>query len=301
MPRTNIQTLYPFFSQNPLDRLDLIRDDEKTIDNLKQSESAVFLLFDGDEIIVNVKENRCFFSKQCVTEFNLNNEEIILLGRYAEVDYFACTVKNDLPQSLSKIALREFVGLDYISEERLGILAQAASVLHWHNSHKFCSSCGKSTVIKKAGWRRDCLSCKREHFPRVDSVVIMLVTYGDYCLLGRGVNFKEGRYSCLAGYVESGETLEDAARRELYEEAGVRGLEVNYMLSQPWPFPSTLMVGMHVVAKDQELSLDYNEIADAKWVHKKDIKALLEGSESFDFTVPDKIAIARNLLEIWVA
>ena len=297
----NIQTLYPFFSQNPLDRLDLIRDDEKIIDNLKQSQSAVFLLLDGDNIIVNVEEERCFFSKQSVTEFNLNNEEVILLGRYDEVDYFACTVKNDLPQSLSKIALREFVGLDYIPEERLGIIAQAAAVLHWHNSHKFCSSCGKSTFIKKAGWRRDCLSCKREHFPRVDSVVIMLVTYGDYCLLGRGINFKEGRYSCLAGYVESGETLEDAAKRELYEEAGVRGLETNYILSQPWPFPSTLMVGMHVVAKDQELSLDYNELADAKWVHKKDIKALLEGSESFDFTVPDKIAIARNLLEIWVA
>lgn len=299
--QNNIQTLHPFFSQNPLDRLDLIRGDEKTIETLKQSHSAVFLLFDGDEIIVNVKEKRCFFSKQNITEFDISSEEIILLGRYDEVDYFACTVKNDLPQSLSKIALREFVHLDYITEERLGIIAQGAAVLHWHNAHKFCSSCGNPTFIKKAGWRRDCLSCKKEHFPRVDSVVIMLVTYGEYCLLGRGINFKEGRYSCLAGYVESGETLEDAARRELYEEAGVRGLEANYMLSQPWPFPSTLMVGMHVVAKDQELTLDTHELADAKWVHKKDIKALLEGTKSFDFSVPDKIAIARNLLEIWVA
>jgi NAD+ diphosphatase len=129
----------------------------------------------------------------------------------------------------------------------------------------------------------------------------MLVTYEDYCLIGRGVNFPENRYSCLAGYVESGETLEDASRRELYEEAGVIGLDVNYVLSQPWPFPSTLMVGMHVIAQAQELTLDYNELSDAKWVHKNDIKSILEGDESFGFSVPSKIAIARNLLELWVS
>lgn len=295
-----MNNLYPFFSQNPLNRLDTIRGEENTVENLKKLNSTVFLLFDGDSIIVNETEKKCFFSKRLIEKYNIHQDEIILLGRHEEIDYFALTLKSQIPQNLSKIALKEFTSLDYISEDRLGIIAQAAAVLHWHNSHKFCSYCGLPTIIKKAGWRRDCLSCKREHFPRVDSVVIMLVTYGDYCLIGRGVNFKEGRYSCLAGYVESGETLEDAARRELYEEAGVRGLDVKYMLSQPWPFPSTLMVGMHVIAQGQELTLDYNELEDAKWVHKNDIKAILEGNDSFGFTVPDKIAIARNLLEIWV-
>lgn len=296
-----MQNLYPFFSQNPLDRLDLIRGDELAVENLKKSNSCVFLLFDGDEIIVNEKDKKCFFSKNKIENFNINQEEMILLGRYENIDYFAFTFKNEIPKNLSKIPLRDFTRLEYILQNQLGIVAQAAAILHWHGSHKYCSSCGKLTIIRKAGWRRDCLSCKREHFPRVDSVVIMLVTYENYCLIGRGVNFKEGRYSCLAGYVESGETLEDAARRELYEEAGIIGLEVDYMLSQPWPFPSTLMVGMHVKAKSQELKLDSNELEDAKWVHKNDMKRLLEGADSYGFTVPDKIAIARNLLEIWVS
>jgi NAD+ diphosphatase len=295
-----MQSLYPYFTQNPLDRLDLIRADEKKVKKLKASKNNLYLIFDGNKIIINEQDKECFFSRDIIEEYNINEDEIILLGRYEDVNYFALTLKSEVSSSLSKVGIREFSSSLFIHEEKLGIIAQGASVLHWHTAHQYCSSCGKLTTVTKAGWRRDCLSCKREHFPRVDSVVIMLVTYEDYCLIGRGVNFLQDRYSCLAGYVESGETLEDASRRELYEEAGVIGLDVNYVLSQPWPFPSTLMVGMHVVAKAQELTLDYNELSDAKWVHKNDIKSILEGDESFGFSVPSKIAIARNLLELWV-
>jgi len=296
-----MQNLYPYFSQNPLDRLDLIRADETKVKQLKESKNSLYLMFDGNNIIVNEKDKQCFFSRDSIEKCSINQEEIILLGRYEEIDYFAFTLKSEVSANLSKIAIREFASSLFVPEEKLGIIAQAAAVLNWHTAHQHCSSCGNLTTVTKAGWRRDCLSCKREHFPRVDSVVIMLVTFGDYCLIGRGVNFLQDRYSCLAGYVESGETLEDAARRELYEEAGVVGLEANYVLSQPWPFPSTLMVGMHVRAKAQELTLDHNELSDAKWVHKKDIEAILNGDKSFGFSVPSQIAIARNLLELWVA
>ena len=187
-----------------------------------------------------------------------------------------------------------------MEENKLGILAQAAAVLNWHHSHQFCSACGKETTMKHAGWRRDCFTCKKEHFPRTDPVVMMLVTHGDYCLLGRGVNFAPNRYSCLAGFMESGESIEDAARRELYEEAGVIGLEVEYMMCQPWPFPNTLMIGVHVKAKSKELHIDTHEIAEAKWVHKNNLKAILDGDESFGISVPRKIAISRNLLESWI-
>jgi len=295
-----MKKIYPFFSQNPLDRLDQIRKDEQKVEELKNLDTSIFLLFNNDHIILDESKKICMFTKIELEKYNIKNAEVVLLGEHEAIHYFSINVGKEIHKQLSSISLRDFVKLDYLEEDMFGILAQANAVLNWHVSHKHCSFCGEQTNIMHAGWRRDCPSCKREHFPRTDSVVIMLVTYGEYCLVGRGVNFKEGRYSCLAGYVESGESLEDAARRELFEEAGVIGLEVDYMLSQPWPFPSTLMVGMHVHAKSQELKLDSHEIADAKWVHKSDIKAVLDGKEGYNFTLTDKIAIGRNLLEIWV-
>ncbi len=295
-----MKNLYPYFSQNPLDRLDQTRKNVKEVKKLKKLDSTLFILFDGDKILVNENTKTYLFLRTEVEEYITNDSEVILLGYFEGINYFAITVKKEVNKNLSKIPLRDFVNFDFIDESILGVLAQASSVLNWHDSHKFCSSCGQNTSIVHAGWRRDCNSCKKEHFPRVDSVVIMLVVFNDYCLIGRGVNFKVNRYSCLAGYVESGETLEDAARRELYEEVGIIGHKVEYMLSQPWPFPSTLMVGMRVEAKNQKLELDFNEISDAKWVHKNDIKAILNGDKSFGISIPDKIAIARNLLEIWV-
>jgi len=295
-----MKRIYPFFSQNPLDRLDQIRRDEKEVEKLKKLDTTQFLLFNNDKILVNEKKNQCMYTTEELSYYHIYSAEVVLLGAYEGITYFAISIDENVSAELSFISLREFVKLDFMSESLFGILAQSNAVLNWHSSHKFCSFCGANTTITQAGWRRDCVSCKREHFPRTDSVVIMLVTYGEYCLVGRGVNFKEGRYSCLAGYVESGETLEDASRRELFEEAGVIGLEVDYMLSQPWPFPSTLMVGMHVRAKSQELKLDSHEIADAKWIHKDDIKAVLNGDDSYDFTLTDKIAIGRNLLELWI-
>lgn len=292
--------LHPYFSQNPLDRLDQVRRDEKEVIKLMNSKNARFLLFNGSHIIVDEKNRECFFEKDILSEYNIAQNEVVLLGSFENITYFAVTLKDGLKNNLLEIALREFVGLDYISENQYGILAQASSVLQWHNSHTFCSSCGEVTKMIHAGWRRDCQSCKKEHFPRVDSVVIMLVTFGDYCLVGRGAHFREGVYSCLAGYVESGESLENAAKRELFEESGVEGYDVEYIMSQPWPFPSTLMVGIQMKARSQTLILDTHEIEDAKWIHKDDIKAVLNNESGYDFKLPSSIAIARNLLEVWI-
>ena len=291
-----MKNIYPYFSQNPLDRLDLIRRDKKLFEELKNSNKSQFVLFDGSNIIVNEIKKECFFSNK-----DLDTNQAILLGRYKNRDYFALSVKEPIANHLSKISLRDFANSDFITKNRLGIIAQGNAVLNWHEAHQYCSYCGEPTKIKHAGWRRDCATCKRQHFLRIDPVVIMLVTHENYCLVGRGVNFLKNRYSCLAGFMESGETIEDASRRELYEEAGVIGLKVQYKMSQPWPFPSTLMIGVHVKAKSKELHIDTHEIADAKWVHKDEIKAILNGDESFGFSLPTKIAIGRNLLEEWVS
>lgn len=218
-----MKKLFPYFSQNPLDRLDQTRRDTLTVGQLKAAPSSLFLLFDGADIILDEQEKQCFY-KECLEAFQINQEDIVLLGSVKDITYFAVTIKEKLPQHLSKVSLRSFVHCDYIEENKLGIIAQGASVLNWHSLHQFCPKCGGATLVGHAGWRRDCLTCKRTHFPRVDPVVIMLVTYEDFCLLGRGVHFAQDRYSCLAGYVESGETLEDAARRELLKKRVSLGL-----------------------------------------------------------------------------
>ncbi|WP_024954164.1 NAD(+) diphosphatase [Sulfurospirillum arcachonense] len=290
-----MKNLYPFFSQNPLDRLDATRRDKKEVQKLQNLPSSKFLLFFEGNLLTQNKQY--LFTQQDLLTCTYNKEEIILLGEDKNVHYF-CLHVNTFPSNLATAGLREFAL--YVKEKSLGILAQASSVLNWHSSHKHCAECGANTLMEHAGWRRDCVACKKEHFPRVDPVVIMLVTHGEYCLLGRGVNFKENRYSCLAGYMESGESIEEAAKRELFEEAGITGGEVTYIASQPWPFPSTLMIGVHVKAKTKEITIDPHEIEDAKWVHKDDIKQILDGDESFGISTPRKIAIARNLLEYWI-
>lgn len=289
-----MKKFYPYFSENPLDRLDVIRRDTKHIEELKNSHNTKYLFFDGDKILIEKKTKNCFFSN-----IESNTAEAILLGRENETTYFALNKAVD--NNFISMPLREFVSSTLVQKNRLGIIAQASAILNWHINHQYCSFCGNKTELKHAGWRRDCTSCKQQHFPRVDPVVIMLVTFNEYCLVGRGVNFPKNRYSCLAGYMESGETIEDASRRELYEEAGIIANEVKYIMSQPWPFPSTLMIGVHAKAKSQKLTLDKHEIADAKWVHKDDIRAILNGDESFGFSLPSKIAVARNLLESWVS
>ncbi len=293
-----MKQLLSYFSQNPLDRIDYIKDDEKEVLKLFESKEAIFLFFDGSNIFIDEEKKAYFFKRDVLEKEKINHEEVVLLGVLEGKPYFALRLEEST--LLKKVNLREFCSFDFCDEKTLGIVAQGCAILNWHNNHKFCSFCAEKTVIQKSGNKSFCPVCKKEHFARVDPVVIMLVTFGDYCLLGRGVNFKKDRYSCLAGYVESGETFESAALRELYEEAGIKGKNVKYISSQPWPFPSSIMIGMSIEAISQELKLDKNEIADAKWVHKDDVKAILEGNESYYFTLPDKLAIARNLLEYWV-
>ena len=130
-----------------------------------------------------------------------------------------------------------------VPPDQLSAIAMAKSMVSWHQRHGFCANCGTRTAMKEGGWKRECPSCKAEHFPRTDPVVIMLVTSGDKCLLGRQKQFLPGMWSCLAGFVEAAETIEDAVRREIFEESGIRCTDVNYYMTQPWPYPSSLMIG----------------------------------------------------------
>jgi NAD+ diphosphatase len=188
-----------------------------------------------------------------------------------------------------------------LPRDEIAILAQAKTVLHWHANHRFCARCGGRTVSAQAGWRRDCESCGAQHFPRTDPVVIVLVTHEDSCLMGRQKQFPPGMYSCLAGFVECGETLEEAARREILEESGVRLGAVEVVASQPWPFPASLMIGCRAEAFSRDIVMDAKELEDCRWFSREDVRAMMAGTHRDELNAPHPIAIARGLLEHWLA
>lgn len=181
----------------------------------------------------------------------------------------------------------------------LGIIAQAKSMLMWHESHRFCAKCGKESELIKAGYERECPSCKAHHFPRTDPVVIMLVRCGDKALVGRGKGWPEGNFSALAGFMEPGESMEEAVAREVFEEVGLKTNSVRYVTSQPWPWPSTLMIGAEAWVEDGEISLQETEIAEALWITKDDVRASMKGESPYRL-VPPSFAVAHNLIRNWL-
>jgi NAD+ diphosphatase len=191
--------------------------------------------------------------------------------------------------------------LPLLSGEDAALYGGARSLVDWHARHRFCAVCGSPTELFRGGWGRRCGSCNAEHFPRVDPVVIMLAECEGRVLVGRQGGFPPGFFSALAGFVEPGESLEEAVARELFEEAGIRVSNVSYVASQPWPFPSSLMIGCRAIASDSALTLDTTEIEAAMWVDKAEVRAALAGDMGAPFMAPPPLAIARYLLEDWVA
>jgi NAD+ diphosphatase len=182
----------------------------------------------------------------------------------------------------------------------LGILAEAKALMHWHDRHRFCANCGGPTGLASGGFRRDCAACGAQHFPRTDPVVIMLIVHGDRILLGRQSRFPPGMFSCLAGFVEPGETIEDAVRRETFEEAGVRVGAVRYAASQPWPFPMSLMIGCVGEALGDELVVDGEELEEVRWVPRAEAVMMMERRHPEGITGPNPIAIAHHLVAGWL-
>jgi NAD+ diphosphatase len=180
------------------------------------------------------------------------------------------------------------------------LFAAALSLARWHSRHRFCANCGHETGLIRGGWSRSCPTCSAEHFPRVDPVAIMLVEWGGKVLLGRQPHYPPGRYSALAGFIEAGESIEDGVRREVKEEAGIRVSDVTYVASQPWPFPSSLMVGCLAKAASSELTIDTAELEDARWFTREEVEDAIRGGQNASFQPPPRTAIARTLLEHWL-
>jgi NAD+ diphosphatase len=196
--------------------------------------------------------------------------------------------------------LRSVAVQGLVAPEHLPPIAEAKALLHWHARHRFCANCGVATLVVNGGWRRDCPQCKAQHFPRTDPVVIMLAVDGGRCLLGRSPRFMPTMWSCLAGFVEPGETFEEAVKRETREEAGIECGRVRYFASQPWPFPMSLMIGCHAEALTRKITVDRNELEGARWFDKDEVVAMLERRHPDGLTTPPPMAIAYHIIRAWV-
>jgi NAD+ diphosphatase len=220
--------------------------------------------------------------------------ERVLLGRQEGTTYFA-VLRAEAPAGLRMAGLREVGPL--LDERDAGLVAHAVGMANWHRVHRHCPRCGGRLRSEQAGHLRRCEQCERQQFPRTDPAVIMLVTHGDRCLLGHNTAYPRARgYSTLAGFVEPGESLENAVRREIGEEVGIAVAEVTYQGSQPWPLPASLMVGFFAEATGTAVSVDGDEISDARWFTRAELR---EAAESGDVLLPGRMSIARRLIETW--
>ncbi|MGL5137792.1 MAG: NAD(+) diphosphatase [Beijerinckiaceae bacterium] len=232
--------------------------------------------------------------------------EALFLGHADGEARFALHVERERLDALKAEADLKLIDMRSIAVQgllqpgSLNAVGAAKAMFFWHARHRFCGACGSATASASAGWKRVCTGCGAEHFPRTDPVVIMLTVDGDRCLMGRAPRFPETMYSCLAGFMEPGETIEDAVRRETLEEAGITTGRVRYYATQPWPMPGSLMIGCFAEATSTEIRIDTTELADARWFSRDEVAAILDNRHPGGISCPPRMAIANHLMTAFV-
>ncbi|UFZ02571.1 NAD(+) diphosphatase [Bradyrhizobium ontarionense] len=297
----------PAFVGHPIDRAAHLRfHDEKLIALEGKPGTRAYVVHrdslvlgrDGDQL-------RALLSIDEALKFGANPGTIFLGLRDGEA-VFGMGIS---PGAVEKLAGREDVSVTElrgiamqgaIPPDQLATIAMAKSMVSWHQRHGFCANCGTKTAMREGGWKRECPSCKAEHFPRTDPVVISLVAFGEKCLLGRQKQFPPGMYSCLAGFVEAAETIEDAVRREVFEESGIRCTDVAYYMTQPWPYPSSLMIGCSARALNEDIVIDRTELEDVRWFSRDEARLMLQRQHQDGLAGPHPFAIAHHLVGRWL-
>jgi len=295
------------FSGNPLDRAANLRREEAWVEEQLRAGTYRVLPFWRLQALAREGEaGELLWLDAAVREQLAEDAELLLLGVHEGVPHFVQDISAlEDPQTALGVTDAAFADARRIAtalpEGDAGILAHARALLEWHSRHRFCGSCGAPTQVSWGGARRVCTSCGAEHFPGPHAVVIMVVWQGDRCLLGRGRGWRPGSYSALAGFVDLGETIEEAVAREVKEEVGLTVDEVVYHASQPWPFPMSLMIGCFAHVVDDEIDVDPEELAEARWFTRDEIRRAYEAPGEVDFSVPGRIAIAHHLIRDWSA
>ncbi len=279
-----------------LDRLGHMRNRAKWVDAVLADSRTRFLPTRGAHNLLSLgdRPRPALLAARELDVIGAGAETPVLLGIYEERHYFALPVADEAvaPESMEFSDLRHVASL--MEPWEASLLAYARAMVLWHQNHRYCARCGSTTTITSAGHARICDSgdCGRQHFPKVDPAIIVLVSRNDRCLLGRQSDWPEQRYSTIAGFVEPGESLEDAVRREVLEETGVEVGRVSYHSSQPWPFPSSLMLGFMAEARSDDIELLDGELSEARWVTRDDVRRR-------QVLLPPTVSIAYNLVRHW--
>jgi NAD+ diphosphatase len=295
------------YAQSRLERFAELRADDAAIARLAGEPRAGAYVVGGDLIVMKkgADLNDPLFTMDEARALG-SASETVFLGSLESAPRFGHGIEPAAADALRSrdgfhvTDLRSIAVQGLVEPEHLPPIAEAKAVLHWHARHRFCPNCGAATQAVQAGWRRDCPKCEALHFPRTDPVVIMLAVDGDHCLLGRSPRFVPTMWSCLAGFVEPGEAIEDAVRRETREEAGIACGRVVYFASQPWPFPSSLMIGCHAQALTRDIVVDHEELEDARWFGKGEIVTMLMRRHPDGLTTPPPVAIAHHIIRAWL-
>ena len=303
-------TVCNVFAGGTLDRASERRGDRDWIARMRDDPQSRYVVLWRDRCLAVAEEpaRPCYLSLAAARDLGLDGAPAIFLGLDGAVAYFAIDAGEQAPEAADDPINGALAGrgalLDLRAAGRLmaasdaAMLAHARALMYWHARHRYCGACGGPTEVREAGHQRLCVdpACGLQHFPRTDPAVIMLVHDGDRCLMGRQASWPEGQYSVLAGFVEPGESLEEAVAREVAEEVGVAIADARYHSSQPWPFPASIMLGFQARATTTELRIDHAEIEDARWISRADLRDPPEG-----FRLPNAQSISRRLVEDWLA
>lgn len=296
------------FSGNGLNRASERRADDCAQQALKDRRARIYA-FAGGKLVLKHEERVVdpLFAPYELTDLDPDVDEAVLLGHAGDgAPRLAVSVNIDAEDPASPFRLTDGRSLirEYdLAPDVLGEFAQGVSLIRWNADHRFCGRCGAAMHIRAGGYKRVCTACSHEIFPRVDPVVIMLAVEpsGERCLLGRALHFTPGLYSCLAGFIEPGETVENAVRRETAEEAGVRIGRVRYHASQPWPMPHQLMIACYAEAISDGIVVDREEMDDCRWFTRGELRALLAARQGEDtMFAPPVGAIAHRLMRDWL-
>ncbi|MDD9910018.1 MAG: NAD(+) diphosphatase [Ahrensia sp.] len=302
------------FGGNRLDRLSEERSDDGVERALETTQTRLIGITQGRTLVRLEDQQMCSLMRLSEIEpYAPKLDRAVLLGFQDEAPRLAVPLGLDpqdqaltLPQDIKLIDFRSLAAQGTLDGEELGVVAQGAATLAWHSAALYCGRCGGPTIMGGGGVKRVCTSCGRESFPRTDAVVIMLTISGDRCLLGRSPHFPPGMYSALAGFIEAGESIEMAVRRETFEESGIRVGAVRYHASQPWPFPHSLMIGCYGEALETGIDADMDELEDCRWFSRDEILAVMQGNGpkqadgSPALFIPPPMAIANRLITDWV-